>query len=79
MSSGRISELKELLYHLERRLRPLAWDAGRNQINEFKRVELGRLQEEHAKLSAELKELEYGEQKNAVQKTENNLNNANHP
>ncbi|MBI2666308.1 hypothetical protein HYX13_01720 [Candidatus Woesearchaeota archaeon] len=67
MSQERLSELKELLYHLERKLRPLEWDASKNQINEFKRTELGRLKEEFARLSAEAKELEFSQQ-NSQQK-----------
>lgn len=58
MSTERISELKELLFDLERKIAPLAWDAGRDQINEFKKLELGRLREEHLKLSEELAGLE---------------------
>jgi len=70
MSQERLSEIKELLFHLERKIRPLEWDAGRNQINEFKRTELGRLKEECARLSAEMKELEFSVQKNTVSKSE---------
>ena len=51
MSQERISELRELLFDLDRRIKPLEWDAGRNQINEFKRLELERLKEEHSNLS----------------------------
>lgn len=58
MSKERISEVRELLFNLERRLKPLEWDASRNQINEFKRIEMQRLQQEHRTLLQELKELE---------------------
>lgn len=58
MSKERISEVRELLFNLERRLKPLEWDASRNQINEFKRIEMQRLQQEHRTLLQELKGLE---------------------
>lgn len=58
MSKERLSEVRELLFTLERRLKPLEWDASRNQINEFKRIEMQRLQQEHRTLLQELKELE---------------------
>lgn len=54
MSEERVSEIKELLFNLERKIAPLEWDAGRDQINEFKRLELERLRTEHGKLSEEL-------------------------
>ena len=58
MSQERISELKELLFNLERRMRPLEWDASRNQINDFKKVQLGKLKEEFSTLQNELGLLE---------------------
>ncbi len=58
MSPERLSEVRELLFNLERRLKPLEWDASRNQINEYKKVEMQRLQVEHRTLLQELKELE---------------------
>ncbi len=58
MSQERISEIKELLFNLERKIAPLAWDAGRDQINEFKKLELERLRGEHSKLFEELQGLE---------------------
>ncbi len=58
MSKERLSEVRELLFHLERKIKPLEWDASRNQINEFKKIELGRLKEEHITLLHELEELE---------------------
>lgn len=51
-------ELRELLFNLERRIKPLEWDANRNQINEFKKQELGRLKEEFLNLRQELSQME---------------------
>lgn len=58
MSEERLTIVREQLFQLERRIKPLEWDASRKQINEFKKLELGRLKEEHAKLSKEFVELE---------------------
>ena len=58
MSKERISELREILFHLERKIAPLEWDNNRNQINEYKKTELGRLKEEHTLLAQELQLLE---------------------
>ncbi len=58
MSPERISELRELLFNLERRIAPLEWDASRNQINEFKKTQLQKLKEEHSGLLREFQELE---------------------
>ncbi len=57
MSQERILEIRELLVDLERKIRPLEWDSGRNQINEFKKIQLGKLKEEHSTLSDELSSL----------------------
>ncbi len=57
MSQERILELRELLFQLERKIKPLEWDASRNQINEFKRKQLGVLQQEFSTLTNELNEL----------------------
>ncbi|HLC70909.1 MAG TPA: hypothetical protein VJI32_02820 [Candidatus Nanoarchaeia archaeon] len=57
MSQERISELRELLFNLERRIAPLEWDSSRNQINEFKKTQLGKLKQEHATLQREFQEL----------------------
>lgn len=57
MSVERISEIKEQLFVLEKKIRPLEWDASRNQINEFKRIQLKTLQEEHSTLTEELTKL----------------------
>ena len=58
MSQERITELQEQLVQLERKIRPLEWDAGRNQINEFKKQQLGQLKEQHGTLQQELTQLE---------------------
>lgn len=58
MTKERISELRDQLFHLERTIRPLEWDAGRNQINEYKKLELGRLKEQQRTLQEELVQLE---------------------
>lgn len=58
MSQERIVEIRELLFHLERRIKPLEWDANRNQINEFKKIQLGKMQDEKSVLLQELTKLE---------------------
>ncbi|MBU0456540.1 MAG: hypothetical protein ABH824_05450 [Nanoarchaeota archaeon] len=58
MSQERIAEIRELLFHLERRIKPLEWDASRNQINEFKKKQLDILRENFTNLSQELNNLE---------------------
>ena len=58
MSQERMKELRELLFNLERRIKPLEWDASRNQINEFKKEELKRLKDEHSTFQNELQTLE---------------------
>jgi hypothetical protein len=58
MSQERMSELRELLFNLERKIKPLEWDASRNQINEFKRLTLEKLKNEHLTFIGELTELE---------------------
>jgi hypothetical protein len=57
MSQERILEIRGLLYDLDKRIRPLEWDSSRNQINEFKKIQLGKLKEEHSTLSEELNSL----------------------
>lgn len=57
MPQERISELRELLFNLERKIAPLEWDANRNQINEFKKATLEKLKQEHASLQEEFKGL----------------------
>ena len=61
MSKERISELQELLFNLDRKIKPLEWDSSRNQINEFKKKTLDALRVEHSTLSDELKGLETSE------------------
>ena len=58
MAKERISELRELIFNLERKIKPLEWDASRNQINEFKKVTLERLKNEHSAFVEELAGLE---------------------
>lgn len=58
MSKERMAELRELLFNLEKRIKPLEWDSSRNQINEFKLEQLKRLQEEFSNLKTELSGLE---------------------
>lgn len=58
MSEERVTQLRESLFQLERRIRPLEWDAGRNQINEFKKQQLVKLKEELNTLTQELSSLE---------------------
>lgn len=57
MSQERISELRELLFNLERKIAPLEWDASRNQINEFKKATLEKLKQEQVSLQEEFKGL----------------------
>ena len=54
MSEERIVELKELLFHLERKIKPLEWDLSRNQINEYKKKTLVSLKEQQGLFSDEL-------------------------
>ncbi len=58
MSEERLTAVREHLFQLERRIRPLEWDSGRNQINEFKKQQLEKMKEEFQALQQELKELE---------------------
>ena len=58
MSEERTIQLREQLFQMERRMKPLEWDANRNQINEFKKQQLDRMKEEFASLKNELSELE---------------------
>lgn len=63
MTKERLQELQEQLFQLERRIRPLEWDANRHQINEFKKAELTKLKGEQAALSSQVKELESVQEK----------------
>ena len=58
MSAERLAQLREQLFQLERRIKPLEWDAGRNQINEFKKQQLEKLKVEFTSLQQELHGLE---------------------
>ena len=58
MSKERIAEIKEHLFLLESKIRPLEWDAGRKQINPSKKVQLDKLKEELNALKNELQQLE---------------------
>lgn len=58
MTAERISELRERIYILEKKIGPLQWDLTRNQINEFKKLELGKLQSEFSVVRQELDGLE---------------------
>lgn len=58
MSQERILQLREILFQLERKIKPLEWDLSRNQIHEYRKQELGRLKDEHKICSKELNELE---------------------
>tara|TARA_Y100000310_G_scaffold242934_1_gene247203 strand:+ start:2145 stop:2330 length:186 start_codon:yes stop_codon:yes gene_type:complete len=61
MSQERIMELRELLFQLERKIKPLEWDSSRNQINEFKKAQLKILKEQFTSLSEELGNLSSNE------------------
>ncbi len=58
MSEEKIVQLREHLFQLERRIKPLEWDSSRNQINEFKKQQLVKLKEEFNTLQQELSGLE---------------------
>jgi hypothetical protein len=58
MSPERISEVREMLFNLERKIKPLEWDHSRKQINEFKKKTLESLRVEHQNLTQELNGLE---------------------
>lgn len=58
MSEERVIQLREQLFQLERRIKPLEWDSGRNQINQFKKQQLEKLKVEFTFLQQELLSLE---------------------
>jgi hypothetical protein len=58
MSKERISELHQELTALDRRIKPLEWDANRNQINDFRKSQLKQLQEKQGTLQEELNGLQ---------------------
>lgn len=70
MTQNKIGEVRELLFQLERKMRPLEWDLNRNQINEFKKKELTRLKEQHNQLQHELTQLSPQQQNEPVTTTE---------
>lgn len=57
MAEERLSELRDRLYILEKKIQPLEWDLSRNQINEFKRITLEKLKEEHSQVLEEVEKL----------------------
>ncbi len=57
MAPDRVNEVQELLFQLERRIRPLEWDLSKNQINEFKKQQLTQLKEQHMRLQGELAQI----------------------
>ena len=58
MSQERLLELRELLFQLERKIKPLEWDSSRNQINEYRKQELERLKKEHDVYTQEINGLQ---------------------
>ena len=58
MSQERILELRELLFQLERKIKPLEWDLSRNQINQFKKKQLETLKLELTSLQKEFDTLQ---------------------
>ena len=58
MSQERIAEIRDFLFCLERKMKPLEWDSSRNQINEYKKIQLDKLKVEHSTLLEELDKLE---------------------
>jgi hypothetical protein len=58
MSIEKIAEIREQMFQLETKIRPLSWDASRNQINAAKKVQLNQLVEELNTLKNELQQLE---------------------
>lgn len=58
MEEEKLAELRERLFNLERRIAPLEWDASRNQINEFKKLQLEKLKEEKQVLKQEFEGLQ---------------------
>lgn len=54
MSQERITVIRGTIIALEKKIRPLEWDLSRNQINEFRKQELGRLKVQRDELGREL-------------------------
>ena len=60
MTQERLIELQKKLLDIEKRLKPLEWDASRDQINEFKKVQMEKLKVEHKSLLEEINQLKSG-------------------
>jgi len=58
MVDEKIIALREQIFQLERRIKPLEWDSRRNQINEFKQKQLEKMQQEYSGLLKQLSEIE---------------------
>ncbi len=57
MADEQLIQVRERLVVVERKLRPLEWDATRNQINDYKKQELAKLRLEQTTLQEELKRI----------------------
>jgi hypothetical protein len=57
MADERLVQVRERLISIERKLRPLEWDASRNQINEYRKKEFEKLRQEQVALQEELKNM----------------------
>tara|TARA_Y100000310_G_C20501180_1_gene724066 strand:+ start:32 stop:214 length:183 start_codon:yes stop_codon:yes gene_type:complete len=57
MSQERLTEIRTLLFDLDRKIKPLEWDNSRNQINEYKKKTLENLKTEQDGLKQELSTL----------------------
>ena len=55
MADERLTQVRERLISIERKLRPLEWDANRNQINGYRKQEFEKLKQEQTVLQEELK------------------------
>jgi len=58
MSPTDNQNVRDLLFQLEGKIRPLQWDADHNQINQFKKLQLERLSAERESLLQELENIE---------------------
>ena len=58
MSKERIQELRELLFQMDGKIRPLQWDFDHKQINPFKKKEFERLTAQRLTLQEELESLQ---------------------
>ncbi len=57
MPQEKLLDVRKRLFDLERRIKPLEWDSSRNQINEFKKLQLAKLQLERDSLVEEMNKL----------------------